>query len=58
MGCYSFGDPDRTVSLDILEGPGPVGPTGDGSQERMLGGGGLFAYRKSWLVPIAVPSSN
>ena len=39
MGCYSFGSLARPVSLAKLGGPGPVGPTGDDSQERLLGGG-------------------
>ena len=38
MGCYSFGVPAGTVSLVILGGPGPVGTTGYGSQEKLLGG--------------------
>ena len=37
VGCYSFGDLARPVSLAILGVPGPMGPTGDGSRERLLG---------------------
>ena len=48
VGCYSFRDPDRPVSLAVRGGPGLVGPTEDVGQERLLGGGDyISAYRKS-----------
>ena len=58
MGCYSFGDLEGPASLAILGGPDPVGTTGDGSRERLLGGSvsqltkktGCFILRYSTLI--------